>query len=79
MELKALQERREMVTRERARIEEKIKTCQEISQKANQQMQELVGLLNINTGVISEIDFFIAGLTEKKPEPETKEAPDGMQ
>ena len=77
MELKALQERREMVTRERARIEEKIKTCQEISQKANQQMQELVGLLNINTGVISEIDFFIAGLTEEKPE--TKEAPDGMQ
>jgi Fe-S-cluster containining protein len=61
-----LTKRREDVAAERAKIEGKIAEAQAGIQKINANVQELVGLLNVNAGILSELDYQI-GQLEPKP------------
>ena len=57
MEKAKLIERREAVAAERVTIENKIKESQGAIEKANQAINELIALMNLNAGILSELDF----------------------
>ena len=59
MEKQKLNERREKVLNERKDIEDKIEKARKLVADANGQIDGLVGLLNVNMGILSEIDYQI--------------------
>lgn len=68
MDIGSLQERRAKVVAERDSIQDKINKAQAVIQEANSKIPELVGLLNVNSGVLSEIDFNIKSLKSAEVE-----------
>ena len=68
MEKQKLIERREAVAAERVTIENKIKESQSAIEKANQAINELIALLNLNAGILSEIDFQLKDGEVETPE-----------
>lgn len=63
MNIEKLIERKKNVEEERIKINEKIVKAQGIIASATQQINELIGLLNVNQGILSEIDYNIKSLT----------------
>ena len=57
MDMRKLAERREKVAAERVMIENKVKEQQDAIAEANRRINELIALLNLNAGILSEIDF----------------------
>ena len=68
--MRKLAERREKVAAERVTIENKVKEQQDAIAEANRMINELIALLNLNAGILSEIDFQlkdgVAGIDKKE-------------